>query len=67
MGPAYADLVKERTVPKVQVEETLCLVGIRPPTMAFKEKEVPNILSATKGPVGKTSEGYRQSFGIGFT
>ena len=54
MGPVYANSVKERTVPKVQVEETLCPVGTGPPSMAFKEKEVPDMLSATKGPVGKS-------------
>ena len=67
LGPVYADSVKERTVPKVQVEETLCPVGTGPPSMAFKEKEVPDMLLATKGQVGETSEGFRQSLGTGFT
>ena len=66
MGPVYADSVKERTVPKVQVEETLCSVGTGLPSMAFKVKEVPDTLSATKGQVGETSEGFRQSLGTGF-
>ena len=35
--------------------------------MAFKEKEVPDMLLATKGQVGETSEGFRQSLGTGFT
>ena len=35
--------------------------------MAFKEKEVPDMLSAAKGPVGETSEENRQSLGTGFT
>ena len=67
LGPVYADSVKERMVPKVQVEETLCPVGTGPPSMAFKEKEEPDTLSATKGQLGKTSEGFRQSLGTGFT
>ena len=53
MGPVYANSMKERTVPKVQVEEMLCPVGTGPPSIAFKEKEVPDTLSATKGLVGK--------------
>ena len=36
------------------MEETLCLVGTGPASMAFKEKEVPDTLSATKGLVGET-------------
>ena len=67
LGPVYVDSVKEQTVPKVQVEETLRPVGTGPPSMAFKEKEVPGTLSATKGQVVETSEGLRQSLGTGFT
>ena len=47
LGPVYADSVKERMVPKVQVEETLCPVGTGPPSIPFKEKEVPDTLSTT--------------------
>ena len=53
MGPIYTDSVKEQMVPKVQVEEKLCLMGTVPPSMVFKEQEVPNTLSTTKVPVGK--------------
>ena len=67
LGLAYADSVKERTVPKVQVEEELCPVGTGAPSMAFKEKEVPNTFLATRGPVGETSEGFWQSLGTRFT
>ena len=56
LGPVYADSVKEETVTKVQVEEPLCPMGTGPPSMAFKEKEVPDTFSATKGQVGETSE-----------
>ena len=53
MGLVYADSVKEQMVPKVLVEETLCPMGTRLPGMAFKEKEVSDTLSATKGQWGK--------------
>ena len=33
----------------------------------IKEKEAPDMLSATKGQVGETSEGFWQSLGTGFT
>ena len=35
--------------------------------MEFKEKHVPDALSATKGQVGKTSEGFQQCLGTRFT
>ena len=64
MGPIYADSVKERTPPKVQVEENLCLVGTVPPSMTFKEKEVPKSFSTTKGQMRETSEGVQQTLGM---
>ena len=59
--------MKERIVPKVQVEETLCPIGIGPQSIAFKEKEAPDMLSATKGQVGEISEGYWKILGTRFT
>ena len=35
--------------------------------MAFKEEEVPDIFSGTKGLVGETSEGFWHSLRIGFS
>ena len=67
LGPIYVDSVKERTVPKIQVEEKFCRMGVVPPSMAFKEKEFPDTLLTTKGPMGETSEGVWQILGTRFT
>ena len=42
-------------------------MGTVPPNMTFKEREVPNTFSATKGPMGGTNEGVEQTLGTGFT
>ena len=41
--------------------------GNRAAKYGIQGKEVPDTLSATKGLVGETSEGYQQSLGTGFT
>ena len=63
MAPIYVDSVKEQMIPKVQVEEKLWPVGSVPQSMAFKEKDVPNMLSTTMGPKRETSKGVRQTLG----
>ena len=67
LEPIYAGSVKEQTIPKVQVEEKLCPMGTMSLSMAFKEREVPDTFSETKGPVGETNEGFWQSLGARFT
>ena len=67
MGPTYANSVKEQVVPNVLIGEKLSPMGTGPPSIAFKEKEVPNTFLATLGQWGETSEGFWLTGGTGFT